>query len=98
MYALSVTFEAVSGRAELLQEALLTQAENSLQEEEGCLQFDVAADPDKEGRFFLYEVYTDEDAIAKHRQTAHYAVFIEKTADLVANKEVNRWKVLRGKA
>jgi len=98
MFAVSVIFDAVTGRSEALQEALLEQANNSLREEAECLRFDVAADTEQEGRFFFYEVYTDEAAFEKHLQTPHYASFSKKTSDLVANKTVNRWTMLRGGA
>lgn len=94
MYAISVVFEAVSGRAAALEEALLVQAANSLREEVSCLRFDVARDPVKEGRFFLYEIYEDEAAYNAHRETPHYKSFSEKTASLVASKTVDRWHLI----
>ncbi len=94
MYVISVVFEAVSGRSEALEEALLVQSENSLREELACLRFDVARDPAKDGRFFLYEIYEDEAAFDAHTQTPHYKSFSEKTAALIASKTVERWNLI----
>ena len=94
MYVISVVIEAVSGRSEALEEALLLQSENSLREELACLRFDVARDPAKNGRFFLYEVYEDEAAFEAHRQTPHYKSFSEKTAETIASKTVERWNLI----
>jgi autoinducer 2-degrading protein len=40
--------------------------------EPGCLRFDVVRDQAEPGRVYLYEVYRDAEAIAAHKQTAHY--------------------------
>lgn len=48
-------------------------ARASLQDEPGCLRFDVHRDRDDPRRFLLYELYTDEDAFyLAHRSTPHY--------------------------
>ncbi|MGF1620879.1 MAG: putative quinol monooxygenase [Rhodomicrobiaceae bacterium] len=95
MYVVTVVFDAVSGRADALEDALIAQAENSLREEAGCLRFDVARDAAKPGRFFLYEIYENESAFDAHLQTPHFLDFSEKTAEMVANKTVDRWAMVR---
>jgi quinol monooxygenase YgiN len=95
MYIVTVIFDAVSGQADALQDALIAQAENSLRGEAACLRFDVAKDPAKPGRFFLYEIYESEAAFNAHLQTPHFLNFNEKTAEMVANKTVDRWAMVR---
>ena len=41
-------------------------------EESGCIRFDVSKSADTEGLYFLYEVYTDKDAVDAHKETDHY--------------------------
>lgn len=95
MYIVTVIFDAVSGRADALEDALIAQAENSLRGEAACLRFDVAKDPAKPARFFLYEIYENEAAFDTHLKTPHFLDFNEKTAEMVANKTVDRWVMVR---
>ena len=43
----------------------------SVQDEPGCLRFDVFEDLAVENRYLLYEVYTDEAAFQDHLDTPH---------------------------
>ncbi len=38
-------------------------------QEEGNLRFDVLQDPEVNSRFYIYEAYKDEDAVAFHKTT-----------------------------
>jgi quinol monooxygenase YgiN len=98
MYIVTVIFDAVSGRADALEDALIAQAENSLRGEAACLRFDVAKDTAKPGRFFLYEIYENEAAFDAHLQTPHFLEFNKKTAEMVASKTVDRWAMVRATA
>jgi quinol monooxygenase YgiN len=53
--------------------AVKLQAETSLEAELGCLRFDVCEDVDDADHFLVYEVYEDEEALAAHRLTEHFA-------------------------
>ncbi|WP_328402540.1 putative quinol monooxygenase [Nocardia sp. NBC_00403] len=44
----------------------------SVREEPGCLRFDVCADRVDPHRFFLYQVYVDDEAAEAHRFTDHF--------------------------
>jgi quinol monooxygenase YgiN len=48
-------------------EALWGDANGALDNEEGCLRFDVTVDSENPNRILLYEVYRDADARAIHR-------------------------------
>ena len=44
--------------------------------------------PDDETKFFLYEIYTDEDAFRAHQDTAHFKQFAADSTGLVKDKTV----------
>jgi len=52
--------------------------------EPGVVRFDVLADRDQKEHFVLVEVYRDAAAAAAHKETAHYAVWRDAVADLMA--------------
>jgi autoinducer 2-degrading protein len=54
--------------------ASLDNARNSVQEP-GIARFDVIQQLDDETRFVLIEVYRTTDDAAKHKETAHYALW-----------------------
>jgi (4S)-4-hydroxy-5-phosphonooxypentane-2,3-dione isomerase len=74
MYTLFVTLDVHPGRLDEFVEAIATNAAASLRDEPGCLAFDVHQDIETQTRFYLYEIYVDEDAFRiVHRGTPHYA-------------------------
>lgn len=72
MVALLVTIRIQPPHREAFMEAMLDDARHSVQDEPGCLRFDVLEDPDDPNRIFLYEVYRDEAALEAHRQAPHF--------------------------
>lgn len=54
--------------------------EGSIQEP-GNLRFDVLQNPDKPGRFVLYEAFESEDAVSRHKETPHYLKWRLSVAD-----------------
>lgn len=68
--------------------AIETQASRSLQDEPGCLRFDVCVDRDDPNRFLLYEIYADEAAFENHRSTPHFAEW-RRAADAYVLNQVN---------
>ena len=77
MFALFVTAKIKPGhRAEFI-EATMGDAVGSNNDEPGCLQFDVHADPTDENTVYLYEVYQDKDAWeTAHRSAPHYTCLL----------------------
>lgn len=57
-------------------------ARNSLMEP-GVARFDVIQQADDPTRFVLVEVYRDDDAPAKHKETAHYIAWRNKVMDMM---------------
>ena len=52
--------------------------------EEGNLRFDVLQDPEVESRFYIYEAYKHEAAVAFHKTTPHYLACVEKLESLMS--------------
>lgn len=65
------------------QAATLANARASVQEP-GIARFDVAQQADDPTRFVLVEVYRHPDAPAAHKATAHYAVWRDTVAPMMA--------------
>jgi (4S)-4-hydroxy-5-phosphonooxypentane-2,3-dione isomerase len=64
-------------------EASVENARNSIQEP-GIARFDVIQQQDDPSRFILVEVYRDATAAAAHKETAHYAVWRDRVAPMMA--------------
>ena len=58
--------------------------------EHGIARFDVVQQADDPARFVLVEVYRDEAAPARHKETAHYAKWRDTVADMMAEPRVSR--------
>ena len=52
--------------------------------ETGIARFDVVQQADDPTRFVLVEVYRDEQAPAKHKETVHYAAWRDVVAPMMA--------------
>lgn len=63
--------------------ASLENARNSVAEP-GIARFDVIQQNDDPTRFILIEVYRDEQAPARHKETAHYQTWRDTVADMMA--------------
>lgn len=57
----------------------------------GCLRFDLLRDRANQNRFIFYEAYTDDDAAAAHKKTAHY----KSWADFKATGGVEKQEVVK---
>ena len=68
---------------EAFRAATLANAQASVKET-GIARFDVVQQADDPTRFVLVEVYRDEQAPAKHKETAHYAAWRDVVAPMMA--------------
>lgn len=68
---------------EAFREATIENARNSAMEP-GIARFDVVQQADDATRFVLIEVYRNADAPARHRETAHYAIWRDTVAEMMA--------------
>src|SRR6478672_3629486 len=70
-------------------EASTVNARNSVQEA-GIARFDVLQQSDDPARFILVEVYRTAEAAAAHKETAHYAVWRDTVAPMMAEPRSSR--------
>jgi quinol monooxygenase YgiN len=68
---------------EAFRAATVENARNSIQEP-GVARFDVLQQSDDPARFLLIEIYRSADDPARHRETAHYAVWRDTVAEMMA--------------
>jgi quinol monooxygenase YgiN len=53
-------------------------------QEPGIARFDVIQQSDDATRFVLVEVYRTDEAPARHKETAHYQVWRDRVAEMMA--------------
>ena len=61
---------------------------DSLANEVGCHQFDIAQDPQNPTKIFLYELYDDAVAFEVHRKANHYLEFNDAISGMVNKKSI----------
>jgi quinol monooxygenase YgiN len=83
MFVVHVFVHVKADCIQAFQEATLANARNSVQEP-GIARFDVVQQLDDPTRFVLVEVYRTPDDPARHKETAHYKVWRETVADMMA--------------
>jgi quinol monooxygenase YgiN len=91
MIVLHVTVQVKPEHAAEFLEVVRHDAEHSENDEAGCLRFDVIRDRDDPNRFYFYEVYRDEAALAAHRETPHFKLYFEKTQPWLASPPERRF-------
>ncbi|MEW4282889.1 putative quinol monooxygenase [Priestia koreensis] len=80
---------AKPGKEDLLLKELQAVLEPS-RAEAGCVQYVLHESMEKQGVFVFYEIWRDEEALKAHVEADHYKNYREKTADLVAERQVFR--------
>ena len=98
MYVIIAPIQIKEGHKEQFIQAIIEDAKGSVNDEPGCLRFDVIQDAGDENRIWLYEVYQDEAAFQAHTQAPHFIKFRDATADIrvegiqgAARGSVNVW-------
>ena len=94
MYVVTVKFTIKADSVAEFTKVMKRQAQNSLRNEEGCLQFDVCQDPSDSRNFFLYEVYVDSEAFEAHLQTDHFNDFDRTVKEWTESKVAEKWAKL----
>ncbi len=85
--ALVVEFHVKTERREDFIALMREHAKGTLEEEEGCLQFDVLL-PNENGRVFLYEVYRDQAALEVHMGSARLARTRAAYEDMIESRTI----------
>ncbi len=94
MYCIVVKTELKPGSREPFLKAMVANAEASVREEPKCLVFDVLEAHEEPDTFYLYEIYTDQDALQDHKETAHYQSTRAIVNELIAAQSVVRAEVV----
>ena len=81
MYVIIAPIQIKDGHKDEFIEALLEDARGSVNDEPGCLRFDVIQDSADANRVWLYEVYVDEAAFQAHTQAPHFVKWRDTVAD-----------------
>lgn len=86
MYVIIAPIKIKDGYKEQFVEAMLDDAKGSVQNEPGCLRFDVIQDAGDPNLIWLYEVYVDEAAFQVHMQTPHFIKWRDTVKDWFADR------------
>lgn len=81
MYIIVAPIQIKEGFKDQYIKGMLENARRAVNDEPGCLRFDVVRDANDEHRIWLYEVYKDEDAFQAHAQAPHFLKFRDLSAD-----------------
>jgi (4S)-4-hydroxy-5-phosphonooxypentane-2,3-dione isomerase len=90
MLILQVNIHVLAEHLEAFKEATMENGRNS-RREPGVARFDVLQQSDDPTRFVLVEVYRNAEAPAKHKESAHYAAWIEKVTPMLAEPRTRLW-------
>ncbi|SFD06938.1 putative quinol monooxygenase [Streptomyces aidingensis] len=81
MYHIAVSFDVPEERRAEFVAAALQDGRDSAADEPGTLRFELIADAERPGRFYLNEAYEDERAFGLHCEGPHFARFFELIKD-----------------
>ena len=90
-FAVVVRFQIDPSQWDDFMPLMLKNAKTSREIEAGCLQFDVAHDPETPNEVFLYEVYDDRAAFEAHLASAHFQEFDGLVQDMIVAKDVQTY-------
>lgn len=90
MYIVLVLVTVKTEKLAEFEDALLTNARESVAKDVGCVRFDVSQDIENPARWVLHEVYETPDAHAAHRQSPHFLAY-----DVIAREVITEKQVLR---
>jgi quinol monooxygenase YgiN len=90
MVTIIVRYESKPGVADAIASAL-GKLIAPTRREPGCLQFVVYRCQEEPGQFVIYEQYADEDALAAHRETAHYLEMHRVVPPMLAGRQKGRY-------
>jgi quinol monooxygenase YgiN len=92
--ALVVEFRLKPDCRQAFKDLLTDHAALTLDDEDGCLHFDVVVDQEDDGRAFLYEIYRDQAALEVHRNSPILAKTRAAYADLISDRKLTVCTVL----
>ena len=81
MYIIVAPIQIKEGFKEQFINGMIENARGAVNDEPGCLRFDLIQDASDGNRIWLYEVYRDEEAFQAHTQAPHFIKFRDASAD-----------------
>ncbi|MBU0961264.1 MAG: antibiotic biosynthesis monooxygenase [Proteobacteria bacterium] len=84
MFAVIVKVQIKTQHREEFIEAMLADGRGSMQNEPGCLLFNIVEDHADPNLLHLYEVYASEQAFDLHKRSPHFQTWLEDTKDWLA--------------
>jgi autoinducer 2-degrading protein len=90
LFVILVDFQLKPGMEKQFRALIDANADASVRDEPGCLQFDVLEPEGEAGRVLLYEIYCDRAAFEAHLKTGHFRIFNDASADMILRKHVTR--------
>jgi (4S)-4-hydroxy-5-phosphonooxypentane-2,3-dione isomerase len=90
MLMLQVNVRVKADQVGAFREATIANARGSLAEP-GIAAFDVLQNEEDPTRFMLIEAYRQREAIAAHKETAHYREWIERVTPMMAEPRTRSW-------
>ena len=93
MVVIHVDYRVKPQNAEEFRTRVRRHSHNSLTEP-GCLRFDVAEADDEAGRFFIWEIYTDDEAFKHHGQQPYLAEFRAVAEPMTISREIALAKLI----
>ena len=81
MYVIIAPIQIKEGYKDRFIEEMIGDARGSVNDEPGCLRFDVIQDANDPHRIWLYEVYKDEAAFEEHTRAPHFIKWRDATRD-----------------
>ena len=88
MLAVCVDFEIDPASLDAFLTIMKKNASDSLANEVGCHQFDIAQDQQNPTKIFLYELYDDAVAFELHKKASHYLEFNDAISGMVNKKSI----------
>ncbi len=78
-----IEFKALAGKEGAVADFLQAHAGRSRVFEDGCLDFQIANDPENSEIFFAIMTYVTADAQAAHRETDHFKRFLNECTPML---------------
>ena len=92
MHSIFVTINVKLEYVDRFTKASFADAQGSVQDETGCFRFDILKDMNVHNRFYLYEVYLDEEAFHIHLKTPHFKLWWETVENMI-DGDINSTKM-----
>lgn len=81
MFVIVAPIQIKPGFKDRFIEEMIGDAKGSVNDEPGCLRFDVIQDREDPNRIWLYEVYKDEAAFGEHEKAPHFIKWRDAVKD-----------------